>query len=424
MPARSKWGREGFSRESCENPSRPHFAVSGVNAAYVGFTTCSSCAAISGPRPSLPVCGTDNPPVASTTASASIGAASWRSTTQRPCAGRTSVMNVLVMTVTPARRAYASSASRTSRARCDAGKSFADPASSTSGRRRWLSKNAICSYSGHDRTIRRRRCRGESVTKRDSSSRAGRILQRPPPLIRILRPPSFVRSRSSVSAPPSDAAKIAAIVPAAPAPMTTTRGMLDGQVGLAKRQIEAPFELELCRRRAGRNARHAVIAQTRGAAEHERVTRFECDGLDRIASLEAAEQKSRRVANRHRHHGNARADRLPPFILVLTPSHAAVPTAVVEDAEIGFEAHAGVRRDVLRQRTKLRRRRRSRKAVEVVPRCLVLIRLCVPVTPEAEHSDMHLATAADDRYVGRHRSVDQRAAHIRDRALPIDREKA
>ena len=35
------------------------------------------------------------------------------------------------------------------------------------------------------------------------------MLQRPPPLIRILRPPSLVRSISSVSAP-ADAAKIAA----------------------------------------------------------------------------------------------------------------------------------------------------------------------------------------------------------------------
>jgi hypothetical protein len=48
------------------------------------------------------------------------------------------------------------------------------------------------------------------------------MLHRPPPLMRILRPPFFVRSRSNVSAP-LEAAKIAAMVPAAPAPITTTR---------------------------------------------------------------------------------------------------------------------------------------------------------------------------------------------------------
>ncbi len=48
------------------------------------------------------------------------------------------------------------------------------------------------------------------------------MLQRPPPLMRIFRPPSRVRSSSTVSAP-AEAAKIAAIDPAAPAPMTAMR---------------------------------------------------------------------------------------------------------------------------------------------------------------------------------------------------------
>jgi hypothetical protein len=47
------------------------------------------------------------------------------------------------------------------------------------------------------------------------------MLQRPPPLIRILRPPSGVRSSSIVEAPAS-AAKMAAMMPAAPAPTTMT----------------------------------------------------------------------------------------------------------------------------------------------------------------------------------------------------------
>jgi len=63
---------------------------------------------------------------------------------------------------------------------------------------------------------------GESVTNRSGASTEGRTLQRPPPLIRIFRPPSAVRSSSSVSAP-WVAAKMAASVPAAPAPMTATR---------------------------------------------------------------------------------------------------------------------------------------------------------------------------------------------------------
>jgi hypothetical protein len=88
------------------------------------------------------------------------------------------------------------------------------------------SKKATCSASGHARTILRSVLGDESVMKRVSSRRAGSTLHRPPPLMRILRPPSRVRSTSSVSAPAS-AAKIAAIVPAAPAPITTTRRCCD-----------------------------------------------------------------------------------------------------------------------------------------------------------------------------------------------------
>ena len=68
----------------------------------------------------------------------------------------------------------------------------------------------------------------ESVTKRVRSADDGRMLQRPPPLMRIFRPPSCVRSRSITSVPgeraaADSAAKMAAIVPAAPAPMMTMR---------------------------------------------------------------------------------------------------------------------------------------------------------------------------------------------------------
>ena len=128
------------------------------------------------------------------------------------------------MRVTPLRTASASRPSRTSRARFEAGKNFPDSFSSASGIPKSDSKKAICSARGQERIIWRRMCGADSVTKRDSSTAVGRTLHRPPPLIKILRPPSLVRSRSCVCAPPA-AAKIAAIVPAAPAPITTTRGI-------------------------------------------------------------------------------------------------------------------------------------------------------------------------------------------------------
>ena len=72
--------------------------------------------------------------------------------------------------------------SLTSRARCDAGKSFTDSVSSTSAISSSDSKNPPVQCSGHERTILRSVFGEESVIKRDSSSRAGRTLQRPPPL--------------------------------------------------------------------------------------------------------------------------------------------------------------------------------------------------------------------------------------------------
>ena len=143
------------------------------------------------PVPSLPVLGTDRPPVATTTAPACSGSPSRDVDAPPAVVGREAGDGRVHAAA--ARRAVArarSRRSRTSRARCEAGKSFADSTSSTSGRPSSRSKNAICSRSGHERTIRRTRCGGASLTKRDSSRRAGRMLQRPPPLIRILRPPS------------------------------------------------------------------------------------------------------------------------------------------------------------------------------------------------------------------------------------------
>ena len=60
----------------------------------------------------------------------------------------------------------------------------------------------------------------ELVTKRDSTNTAGSTLQGPPPLMRILRPPSRVRSMSVTSAPRARREDGDPIGPAAPAPMT------------------------------------------------------------------------------------------------------------------------------------------------------------------------------------------------------------
>ncbi len=202
-------------------------AVTGVSAAYVGCRVCPSASSMRNPAPSLPVLGTESPPVATITASASSVSAASVSTSstpmrQRPACGARLLTRQPKRAATPCRRASASKPSRTSRALCEAGKSLADSTSSSSTRPTSLSKNRICSASGQLRTILRSVLGEESVTKRDSSTRDGSTLQRPPPLMRILRPPSRVRSSSTVSAPPR-AAKIAAIVPAAPAPITTTR---------------------------------------------------------------------------------------------------------------------------------------------------------------------------------------------------------
>ena len=173
------------------------------------------------PRPSLPVLGTDNPPVATITVSASSTRPSSQVTLHPWPTGAMSSTLVSMTRSTPSRSAQAIRPSRTSRALCEAGKSFSDSSSCSSGMPRSCSKKRICSARGHERMIRRRTFGDDSVTNRSSSTRDGSTLHRPPPLMRILRPPSFVRSSRVVRAP-ARAAKMAAMVPAAPAPITMT----------------------------------------------------------------------------------------------------------------------------------------------------------------------------------------------------------
>ncbi len=203
----------------------PAASVMGVSAAYVGCTVWPSRRASARPNPSLPVAGTESPPVAMMTASTSSGASSASSTRHPPSVATMSRTNVSIRSVAPLRRASASRPSRTSRALCEVGKTFSSSGSSESGTPTSSSKNRRCSASGHERMMRRKVLGDESVTKRCSSTRKGSTLHRPPPLMRILRPPSLQRSMS-VTCAPAAAAKIAAIVPAAPAPITATRRLI------------------------------------------------------------------------------------------------------------------------------------------------------------------------------------------------------
>jgi hypothetical protein len=133
------------------------------------------------PVPSLPVFGTDRPPVATITASATSASSPAIPTDQRSPSRDSDVTIVSKRSCTPLRRASDSSPSRTSRALCDAGKSFADSTSSSSRMPTSCSKNATCAASGQLRTILRNVFGEESVTKRDSSTREPGQHVAPPP---------------------------------------------------------------------------------------------------------------------------------------------------------------------------------------------------------------------------------------------------
>ena len=175
---------------------------------------------MSRPVPSLPVAGTDKPPVAMITRSHDSSPFDEVSANP-PVNGVRSVTAVSNRISTPFDRANWTSPSRTSLALFDRGNSLPDSSSSASGICNSFSKNARCSCRGQARSMPRSRCAGESVTNRSGASTDGSTLQRPPPLIRILRPPSLVRSIRMTRAP-DDAANAAATRPAAPAPITAT----------------------------------------------------------------------------------------------------------------------------------------------------------------------------------------------------------
>jgi len=183
---------------------------------------CPNWDAMANPVPSLPVLGTDSPPVAITTAEAAIVSPDASRTPQGegPAGGSIDATLTANRQRTPCRRQAATRASRTSRARFDRGKSLSVSGSSTSGMPRSSSKNCRCPESGQESRIFFMEWGEEAVTKREGCSVPGSTLHLPPPLIRIFLPPSFVRSNRSTSAPCREA-KIAAMRPAAPAPITT-----------------------------------------------------------------------------------------------------------------------------------------------------------------------------------------------------------
>jgi len=82
-----------------------------------------------------------------------------------------------------------------------------------------------------------------------------------------------------------------------------------------------------------------VVAESGATAEDERVARLEQHRVDRIAAPQPSKQKPRRVAERHRHHRDARPDRLRALVLVLVETHPAVGVIVINDAQVGRERH-------------------------------------------------------------------------------------
>ena len=200
--------------------------VSGTRAGQRDRIVCPRVAAQSKPAASAPPARTERPPVARTTREAATESASRRTSKPPPSRSETSRTGIAERTSAPAARACATSASRTSRARFDGGKSFDDSGSSRRGPPRISSKKARCPASGKRSRKRSTSRRGEEETKRARASRSGRTLQWPPPETRIFLPGSRAASRTTTCAslPASRrraAADAAASSPAAPPPTIT-----------------------------------------------------------------------------------------------------------------------------------------------------------------------------------------------------------
>ena len=162
-----------------------------------------SSRAIRRPAPSLPVAGTERPPVARITLAARSVSPDESCTAQQSSPRNKSVTRVAMHT-RPPRWTYAViSASSTVRARLPTGNSLPVAASSLSGTPSSASKKRRTSASGQTASTFRTRFGELSLTKSVCDAWLGSTLQRPPPLIRIFWPGRSLPSSSSTGRLPA-----------------------------------------------------------------------------------------------------------------------------------------------------------------------------------------------------------------------------
>jgi hypothetical protein len=208
---------------SWETPARPTWKVPsstrGTSAGIRGTRVWPRASARAYPPPSLPVFGSESPPVARTTRRAIHSPAEVRS--RNPSAARsTHRTRWPVRRRAPRRSASPTRAARTVRALFESGKSF-PPGSAWSATPR-SRKNAAAWVAGNaDRT--RPTTWRDPPWKSVASTTLLVTLQRPPPLTRILAPSVWAPSKATtVASGRWRAAKMAVARPAAPAPTIAT----------------------------------------------------------------------------------------------------------------------------------------------------------------------------------------------------------
>ena len=170
--------------------------------------------------PSLPVLGSDRPPVARTTTAERIVRPSASPTVNAFPATVTDATRAEDRTAILSRAASRSRASSTVRARLVSGKSL--PSSSSCSATPSSSKKSAARGAGNARSTCRTN-RGDPPQKSCSVTVRLVTLHREPPLTRIFAPMWAAPSRHTIRiAGAARAAKIAVASPAAPAPTTTT----------------------------------------------------------------------------------------------------------------------------------------------------------------------------------------------------------
>ena len=207
------------SSTSCATPESGTWKVPartrGTRAGVVGTIVWPSVSAIRRPWPSLPVFGSESPPVASTTPDTATVSRVVR-TTQPASSASTASTRSPARSTTPRRRASSRSACRTTRERFASGNSL--PSTSSCSGTSISRKKATVSATPKPRRTRRTRCGGPPL-KSDSATVAFVTLQRDPPLTRIFAPGWRAPSKRTMGpTTPRRAAKMAVASPAAPAP--------------------------------------------------------------------------------------------------------------------------------------------------------------------------------------------------------------